>query len=201
MSYALGLVAVCAGFFITAAGVPISSFALFAFLIRLSRARRFGWQFAAVISGLATALGHVCSLVAFRAFGPRLKASLERFFPMRENRLDAVEERLYRRWPVMFFLRWLGGGYSQVFWVAGMTGGPLEKLVIPFVINDFLWAAFWCFALTAFSDRAPLLERWLTIAGIAAMLATPLTVYLTIRRTAAPAHEQSSLSTNAKDQY
>ena len=170
------------GFFITAAGVPISSFGLFAFLVRLCRTYRAGWVIAAAVSGMATALGHLGSLVAFRFYGSTLKARLERFFPIGDNELGAIEERVFRTWPVTFFLRWLGGGYSQVFWLAGMTSGPLERLVVPFVLNDFLWAAFWCFAITTFSDRVPVLEYWLTVTGIAAMVITPVTMYFAAKR-------------------
>ncbi|MGE5592581.1 MAG: hypothetical protein ACM3X3_02710, partial [Betaproteobacteria bacterium] len=119
------------GFFLMAVGVPISSLAMFSFVAVAMQAERWSWVYAALMVGFFTAAGHVGSYAVFRAAGRPLIDTLARRRPPLSRVLARLKTSVSRgRWRAvlgLFALRWVGVGYSQVFWVLGVLGDEGER--------------------------------------------------------------------------
>lgn len=155
-----------AGFFLSAAGVPISSLALFAFAVKLSQDAGLTWQEAAAFTGSATVAGHIASYYAFRWVGQRTGAFLEKIWPGFPPLIRKAQRYLRRGWPLTLVLRWAGTGYAQVFWLMGMSHKPWYPVICVFFANDYLWAAFWCVSIGYAVTRVPILHRYLLLGGL-----------------------------------
>ncbi|MBT9259938.1 MAG: hypothetical protein KM310_09345 [Clostridiales bacterium] len=75
-------------------------------------------------------------------------------------------------WVPLFLLRWVGLGYTQVFWVLGATrvGGPV--LLAFLLLNDLVWGLVWAYATVGIAIAAPAMGRWLTVGAVALLAAT-----------------------------
>ena len=159
-----------AGFFLTAAGVPVSSFALFAFAVRLAQDGGLTWQEAAAFTGSATVAGHVASYYAFRWVGQRVCDHLEKLWPDLPLLIGKAQHYLGRGWPLALILRWAGTGYTQVFWLMGMSRKPWYPVICVFFANDYAWATFWCAAIAYAVTRVPVLHQYLLTGGLFILL-------------------------------
>lgn len=65
----------------------------------------------------------------------------------------------------LILLRWVGVGYSQVFWVLGASGHDASGTIRILFLNDIFWAIAWSFSLTKLLIDAPLIGRYLTRFG------------------------------------
>ncbi len=155
-----------AGFFLTAAGVPVSSLALFAFAVRLSQDAGLTWQEAAAFAGSATVAGHVASYYTFRWVGQRASDFLERIWPGFPPLIRKAQRYLHRGWPLTLVLRWAGTGYTQVFWLMGMSRRPWYPVICVFFANDYVWAAFWCASIAYAVTRVSILHHYLLLGGL-----------------------------------
>lgn len=154
------------GFFFVAAGVPVSSLALFAVAVSLSHHAGLTWQEAAAFTGTATVAGHVASYYAFRWIGQRAGNFLGKFWPGFPVLIRKAQLYLERGWPLALVLRWVGTGYTQVFWLMGMSRRAWYPVICVFLANDYAWAAFWC-ALVAYAvARVPVLQNYLLLGGL-----------------------------------
>ncbi|MEW6105732.1 MAG: hypothetical protein AB1563_05135 [Bacillota bacterium] len=157
------------GFFLMAVGVPISSLAMFSFLAIAMQTRGWSWMYAALMVGFFTAAGHAGSYAVFRAAGRPIIEMLARRQPavsrasarlkaaMRSGRCRAALE--------LFALRWVGAGYSQVFWFLGALGGESAYALRTLLVADLLWAATWSWALANIISDVPRLAEHMAVAG------------------------------------
>ena len=72
--------------------------------------------------------------------------------------------------PALLLLRWIGVGYSQVFWVLGLSGSDASGTLRILFLADILWANVWMFGLTKLLVDAPLISKYLTRFGWALLL-------------------------------
>lgn len=157
------------GFLLMAMGVPISSLAMFSFLAVAMQARGWSWMYAALMVGFFTAMGHAGSYAAFRAAGPAIIARIARQRPSLSRvsaRLEAAMRSGRSRAALgLFALRWVGAGYSQVFWFLGMLGGESAFTVRALLVADLVWATTWSWALANIISDAPRLAQYMATAG------------------------------------
>lgn len=173
-----------AGFFLVAAGVPVSSLALFAFAVRLSQDAGLTWQEAAAFTGSATVAGHVVSYYVFRWIGQRASNFLEKLWPDLPLLIWKAQRYLQRGWPLALVLRWVGTGYTQVFWLMGMSRRPWYPVICVFFANDYAWAAFWCAAVAYAVARVPVLQNYLLLGGLLLLMVSTGAILLTRARRA-----------------
>ncbi|MCR4401448.1 MAG: hypothetical protein NUW12_01510 [Firmicutes bacterium] len=157
------------GFFLMAVGVPISSLAMFSFLAIAMQARGWSWLYSALVAGFFTAAGHAGSYVVFRAAGNPIFERLARRQPEASRVLARLKAAIGRGHPrvalELFALRWVGAGYSQVFWLLGVLGSGTANTVRNLLLADLLWAATWSWALANVIPDAPALARHMSVAG------------------------------------
>ncbi|HHY32411.1 MAG TPA: hypothetical protein GX515_05180 [Firmicutes bacterium] len=157
------------GFFLMAVGVPISSLAMFSFAAAAMRAERWPWAYTALLVGFFTAAGHVSSYAVFRAAGRHLMDTLARRLPSLSRVLAYLKASASRGRPRavlgLFALRWVGVGYSQVFWVLGALGDDGERTLRALVVTDVIWAATWSWALARIVADVPKLGQYMALAG------------------------------------
>ena len=157
------------GFFLMAVGVPISSLAMFSFLAIAMQARGWSWMYAALMVGFFTAAGHAGSYAVFRAAGPPIIEMIAQRQPVVSRasaRLKAAMRSGRRRAALeLFALRWVGAGYSQVFWFLGALGGESSHAVRALLVADLLWAATWSWALANVIPDVPKLAEHMAVAG------------------------------------
>lgn len=162
------------GFFLMAVGVPISSLAMFSFLAIAMQARGWSWMYAALMVGFFTAAGHAGSYAVFRAAGPPIIEAIARGRPAVSRasaRLAAaLRGRRSRAAMGLFALRWVGAGYSQMFWFLGALGGGSSNTVRTLLLADLLWAVVWAWALANIIADAPRLAEYMSVAGWALLL-------------------------------
>lgn len=154
------------GFFLMAGGVPISSLAMFGFLANTTKVMGWSWIFAAMFVSLFTVVGHAMFYVVFRQLGSPFRNRLVKRYP---GILKAVSRiKLTRAQgkpsfdPAHFLLRWIGVGYSQVFWMLGLSGHDASLALRFLFLTDILWASVWSFGLTKLLVDAPVISRYLT---------------------------------------
>lgn len=169
------------GFFLVAAGVPISSLALFAFAVKVSQDAGLTWQEAAAFTGSATAAGHVVSYYLFRWLGPKGGELAERLWPRFPSLLRRTGKYLQRGWALTLVLRWVGAGYTQVFWLMGMSRRSWYPVICLFLANDYAWTTFWCAGVSFAFRRAGVLQRYVYITAGFLLLTGMAGVLLTAR--------------------
>ncbi|MDI7246672.1 MAG: hypothetical protein QME92_04265 [Bacillota bacterium] len=152
-----------------AVGVPISSLSMFSFLAVSMQARGWSWAYAALIAGFFTAVGHAGSYAAFRAAGPVIVGRISRRRPAlarASSRLEvAIRAGGGRAALGLVALRWVGVGYSQVFWFLGALGGKAAYTVRMLLVADLLWAATWSWALANIVADVPVLAEHMATVG------------------------------------
>jgi hypothetical protein len=156
------------GFLLMAGGVPISSPAMFGFLAGAAHDSGWSWLFAALFVGLFTVAGHAMCYAAFRQFGPSVWNKAIRRYPgisriLSRIRLRSAQGRSFD--PALLLLRWIGVGYSQVFWVLGLSERDASSTLRILFLADLLWAGVWSFGLTKLLVDAPLVGMYLTRFG------------------------------------
>ncbi len=162
------LVFIGGGFFLMAAGVPISSLAMFGLLAGAMRAHGWPWGFIALVVAFFTAAGHAGTYAFFRAAGePFLRALLRRRPGL--SRAVAHFETLCRSGAKaslgLLAARWVGAGYSQIFWILGALGGDRSAALRRLFLADVLWAAAWTWAIARAASDVPSIARYLSAAG------------------------------------
>lgn len=157
------------GFFLMAVGVPISSLAMFSFLAIAMQARGWSWMYSALVAGFFTAAGHAGSYAVFRAAGCPIIERLAGRQPAASRALARLKAAISCGHPrvalELFALRWVGAGYSQVFWFLGALGSESACTVRNLLLADLLWAATWSWALANVISDAPALARHMSVAG------------------------------------
>ena len=157
-----------AGFFLMAGGVPISSPAMFSFLANAAKVSGWSWLFAGLFVSLFTVAGHAVCYALFRQFGPSLWDKIVKRYPgvlktVSRIGLNSAENKPFD--PALLLLRWIGIGYSQVFWVLGLSGFDASGILRILFLADILWASVWSFGLTKLLVDAPLIGKYLTKFG------------------------------------
>lgn len=172
------------GFFLVAIGIPISSFGLFALLAGLTLAHGVLWHDSAFLAGTATALGHASSYFLFRFFGKKALPRIRNLWPNNARLIDRIVRILHhgharnascyrtrtgalKFLPFLLALRWIGGGYSQVFWALGILERPPRPWFYALVVNDFAWTFFWTYFFVFLSEKVPAVTSSLSRAGAA----------------------------------
>jgi hypothetical protein len=189
------------GFFLMAGGVPISSLAMFGFLVSTSEIMGWSWIFAGLFVSFFTVTGHAIGYAIFRQIGPSVWSKLATRYPgllrtVSRIRLSGIQgaqdmqsteevqeaqdaqdaqgaQGTYGAREVrgksldlaLILLRWVGVGYSQVFWVLGASGHDASGTLRILFLNDIVWAIAWSFGLTKLLIDAPLIGRYLTRFG------------------------------------
>lgn len=158
-----------------AGGVPISSPAMFTFLANAAKTSGWSWLFAGLFVSFFTVAGHAVCYVVFRQFGPFVWKKIVKRYPGILKTVSRVSSRLSRAKskpfdPALLLLRWIGVGYSQVFWVLGLSGFDASGTLRILFLADILWASVWSFSLTKLLADAPLIGRYLTGFGWALLL-------------------------------
>lgn len=155
-----------------AAGVPIPSPIVFGFLASTAEKSGWPWLFAGLYAGFFTVSGHAACYMVFRQFGSFIRDRIVNRYPIVSEifsrisylKLDNPKKDIKSTFT-FFLLRWIGVGYSQVFWVLGLSGhDALDTLRILF-LSDIIWACVWSFGLTKLLISAPLINRYLTRFG------------------------------------
>lgn len=152
------------GFALLAAGVPLSSVALFGLLADVAGQRGVPWWVAGIEAGVATILGHGASYLFFAHFGQPALSILTTKAP----HLLAVVDRLRlvlagdRPWLALLALRWIGLGYAQLFWLLATMGINRPALLGLLFLNDLVWALVWTYGAAGFLDAVPWVGGWLT---------------------------------------
>ncbi|BDG59568.1 hypothetical protein [Caldinitratiruptor microaerophilus] len=163
------------GFALLAAGFPLSSLALFGLLAGTAAQSGTPWWVAGTLAGAATALGHGASYAVFARLGPPFLQAVAAWIPALAVPVGSLRLVLARRrpWLPLFLLRWVGLGYTQVFWVLGATGGGRPALLAFLLLNDLVWGLVWAYGSVDLVVAAPPIGRWLTL-GALALLAMSL---------------------------
>ncbi|HCD42109.1 MAG: hypothetical protein QM391_03465 [Bacillota bacterium] len=160
------------GFLLMAGGLPISSPAMFGFLMNLAHDEGWPWLFAGLFVGFFTVAGHAISYAAFRQFRPFIWNRVIRRYPSVLRVVSRIrpgkEKGAFN--PALLLLRWIGVGYSQVFWVLGLSGDDASRTLRILFLADLLWASVWSFALTKLLVGAPVVGRYLTGFGWALLI-------------------------------
>ena len=179
-----------AGFALVAAGVPLSSFALFGLLADVTERSGVPWWVGGAVAGAATALGHGASYLFFAHLGRPVLSFLAARVPQLVVPVDRLRLVLAHdwAWATLLFLRWVGFGYAQVFWALAMAAIRRPVLLGLLLINDFLWALVWTYAVAGLLEAVPGTAEWVT-PGAALLLVLSLVggawgVYRHLRRTA-----------------
>lgn len=77
-----------------------------------------------------------------------------------------------RPWLPLILLRWVGLGYTQVFWVLGATGAGRPTLLAFLLLNDLVWGLVWAYGTVGLVAAAPAIGRWLTLGALAWLVVT-----------------------------
>lgn len=176
--------ALAAAFALLAAGVPLSSLALFALLGPLAERTSAPWWMAAAVTALATFTGHAATYGLFFLGGPRLTAAAARWLPgltLLFGRLSGFLAGA-QPWLTLASLRWVGVGYAQVFWLMGAMRQRHGGLWLLFTVNDAAWALVWTYGTVRLSVAAPGLARLQVAAAAALLLAGAAAAYIRMRR-------------------
>ncbi|MEW5866572.1 MAG: hypothetical protein AB1774_06905 [Bacillota bacterium] len=134
-----------------ASGVPISSLAMFGFLATVIREQGWSWAYAALVVGFFTAAGHAGSYAFFRAAGAPIWDRIARRYPGLSRaaaRLEALCNSRGRADLGLFAARWIGSGYSQLFWLLGALRRECSATLRMLFLADVLWAGAWTWAVT-----------------------------------------------------
>jgi hypothetical protein len=161
------------GFLLMAGGVPISSPAMFGFLASTVHDNGWSWLFAGLFVSFFTVVGHAISYAAFRQFGPSVWNEIVRRYPgilrtVSRTKLGSAQGKPFD--PALLLLRWIGVGYSQVFWMLGLSGHDASSTLRILFLADIFWAGVWSFGLTKLLVDAPLVGRYLTRFGWALLI-------------------------------
>ncbi|HHX26385.1 MAG TPA: hypothetical protein GX721_06920 [Firmicutes bacterium] len=161
------------GFLLMAGGVPISSPAMFGFLASTVHDNGWSWLFAGLFVSFFTVAGHAMCYAAFRKFGPSVWSKIVRRYPgmlgaISRIRLSGAQGKPFD--PALLLLRWIGVGYSQVFWMLGLSGHDASSTLRILFLADIFWAGVWSFGLTKLLVDAPLVGRYLTRFGWALLI-------------------------------
>jgi hypothetical protein len=161
------------GFLLMAGGVPISSPAMFGFLAGAAHDNGWSWLFAGLFVSFFTVAGHAMCYAVFRQFGHSFWNTIVRRYPgilraVSRIRLSSAQDRSFD--PALLLLRWIGVGYSQVFWMLGLSGRDASSTLRILFLADLLWAGAWSFGLTKLLVDAPLVGRYLTRFGWALLI-------------------------------
>lgn len=180
-------------FFLTALGLPLSTFALFALLVNLIYSRHVPWYQAALLAAVATSLGHLSAYYLFSLLGPNTLGKIKKAWPKGAKLIDEAinlikryqeppntsecknQRNSSRSWNillVLLVLRWVGGGYSQVFWILGMFRTKTQKVIYPLILNNFAWAAVWTYLFTFVSWKIPFIVDYLVKLAVVVLLLT-----------------------------
>jgi hypothetical protein len=162
-----------AGFFLMAGGVPISSPAMFGFLANAAKTSGWSWLFSGLFVSLFTVAGHAVCYAAFRQFGPSVWNTIVKRYPGISATSSHIRGLIAQGKPfnpALLLLRWIGVGYSQVFWVLGLSGSDASGTLRILFLADILWANVWMFGLTKLLVDAPLISKYLTGLGWALLL-------------------------------
>lgn len=171
-----GWAGLAAGFALLAAGFPLSSLALFGLLAGLAAASGTPWWAAGALAGAATAAGHGITYAAFAGLGPPFLAAVTRWMPALAGPLENLRDLLGRpgSWPLLFLLRWVGLGYTQVFWLLGATRSGRPALLAFLLLNDLLWGLAWTYGTVALVAALPAIRAWLTRGALALLAGSVL---------------------------
>lgn len=163
-----------AGFALLAAGLPLSSLALFALLAATAAQTGTPWWAAGSLAGAATALGHGITYAVFARLGPPFLQAVTAWMPALAAPVGSLRLVLARRYPwlPLFLLRWVGLGYTQVFWVLGATGAGRPTLLAFLLLNDLVWGLVWAYGTVGLAAAAPAIGRCLTVGAMALLAAT-----------------------------
>jgi len=180
-------------FFLIALGFPLSTFALFALLVNLIYSRHAPWYQAALLAAGTTSLGHLSAYYLFSLLGPNTLGRIKKAWPKGAKLIDEAinlikryqeppntserknggsPSRSWRTLLVLLALRWVGGGYSQVFWILGMFRTKTHKVIYPLIINNFAWAAVWTYLFTFVSWKIPFIVDYLVKVAVVVLLLT-----------------------------
>ncbi|MDI3317380.1 MAG: hypothetical protein QJR14_07175 [Bacillota bacterium] len=156
------------GFALMAAGIPLSSLALFGLLAGLASESHVPWWWAGGLAGVATALGHAASYVLFARLGPPFLEAVARGIPGLALLVSRLEPILARRQPrlSLLLLRWIGLGYTQLFWILAATGTGRPALLALLLLDDLAWALAWAYGTIALLIAAPEIGRWLSTGAL-----------------------------------
>ncbi|MFO7173715.1 MAG: hypothetical protein DIU70_012245 [Bacillota bacterium] len=174
--WAAGWAGLAAGFALLAAGLPLSSLALFGLLAGLAAASGTPWWAAGALAGAATAAGHGITYAAFARLGLSFLSAVARWMPALAGQVEKLGHLLGRpgSWPLLFLLRWVGLGYTQVFWLLGATRGGRPALLVFLLLNDLLWALVWAYGAVALVAALPTIRDWLTRGALALLAGSTL---------------------------
>ncbi|MBX5464609.1 MAG: hypothetical protein IRZ26_03530 [Clostridia bacterium] len=160
------------GFALMAAGLPLSSLALFGLLAGLASESHVPWWWAGVLAGVATARGHVASYVLFAHLGPSFLETVARWIPGLALLVSRLQPLLARRkpWSSLLLLRWIGLGYTQLFWILAATGMVRPALLALLLLDDLAWALAWAYGTIALLIAVPEAGRWLSTGALALLV-------------------------------
>lgn len=156
------------GFFLMASGVPISSLAMFGFLATVIREQGWSWGYAALVVGFFTAAGHAGSYAFFRAMGAPIVDRIARGHPglsRASARFEALCNSRGRTNLGLVAARWIGSGYSQLFWLLGALRRECSATLRVLFLADILWAGTWAWAITRLTRDIPEIAKCLSYAG------------------------------------
>lgn len=179
-----------AGFALVAAGVPLSSFALFGLLADVAERSGVPWWVGGAVAGAATALGHGATYLFFAHFGQPVLSVLAARVPQLVVLMDRLRLVLAHdwAWAILLSLRWVGFGYAQVFWILATAAIRRPVLLGLLFLNDFLWALSWTYAaaylLEAVPGAAEWVTPWATVLLVLSLAGGAWEVYRHLRRTA-----------------
>ncbi|MDI6871711.1 MAG: hypothetical protein QME79_10225 [Bacillota bacterium] len=150
-----GWIGVGLGFALQAAGAPVPSVLLFPALAALGEHTRVPWWISGGVAGVSVACGHLLSYAVFTILGQPLLTRLTERTPALRRPTQRVRHLLAqgRSWLPLLGLRWLGTGYSQVFWLLGTMQVLPAMLLGSLFLNDLVWALAWAYAWTALTGK------------------------------------------------
>ncbi len=157
-----------------AAGVPISPLAMFGLLASTASARGWPWGYSALVVAFFTTAGHAGGYALFHAVGPTLLERLMRRQPAlarAASRFEAACAHGRQASLGLLAARWIGSGYSQLFWLLGALGGECSAVLRRLFLADLIWAGTWAWAVTRFAADVPGVARYLWVGGWALLAA------------------------------
>ncbi|GAB6876643.1 hypothetical protein JCM13210_13700 [Thermaerobacter litoralis] len=163
--------ALAMGFALLAAGVPGSSLGLFGLLADVAEQKGVPWWVAGAMAGAATVMGHGASYLFFAHFGQPVLSALSTKIPHLGVAVHRLRLLLAQDRPLLALLalRWVGLGYTQVFWLLATAGIGRPSWLGLLFLNDWLWALIWTYMAAGLVRTVPGAGEWL-VPGAAALV-------------------------------